>query len=221
MALNDYAALKAALPDWLLGRSATDIEDRVDEFFAMAHQRIVFGSGDPGMECEGLRIRFMETSADLAISSATVALPADFLQGRRLYLNAAPVVTLEFASPEQVYSTYPDRASTGRPRLVAQEGTNLIFGPTPDAAYTGKLLYYARPATPAVDADTNWLMVNAPGLYLAGAAHYAWAWLMEPAQAGAHGAAFAGMMRALQSANDRDRWAGAPAVTRLRNTWTP
>jgi len=221
MALDTYAALKAALPDWLLGRSAVDIVDRVDEFFAMAHQRIVFGSGDPGMECEGLRIRFMETSADLAISSDTVALPSDFLQGRRLYLNASPVILLTQTSPDQIYAEYPDRASTGRPKLVAIEGTNLIFGPTPDAAYTGKMLYFARPATPTADADTNWLMVNAPGVYLAGAAHYAWAFLEEADKALQHGAAFAGMMRALQSSNDRDRWAGAPAQVRLRGAWTP
>ena len=221
MALDTYAALKAALPDWLLGRDATDIEDRVDEFFAMAHQRIVFGSGDPGMECEGLRIRFMETTADLTITSDTVALPSDFLQGRRLYINASPVIILEMSSPEMIYATYPDRASTNRPKLVAVEGTNLIFGPTPDATYTGKLAYYARPDTPTEDADTNWLMTNAPGLYLAGAAYYAWAFLDEPSKAMPHGVAFAGMMRALQSSNDRDRWAGAPAVTRLRNAWTP
>lgn len=222
MALGTYAELKAALPDYLMGRSASDVSDRIDEWFAMAHQRIFYGSGETGFETEALRIRFMEDTEDLTVDAQSIALPADWLQTRRIYLSATPTITPKQTSPSALWEEFPLASVTGRPRAFAIEGSNIVFGPVPDQVYTGKLLYYAKPAVPSADGDTNWLMANAPGVYLRAAEVEAWRFLEEPDKAAEALSAFAGAIRALQMADARDRYTGPPAGMRqVGGNWRP
>lgn len=221
MSLNTLAGLKAALPDYLDGRSADDIAERVDEFVAGAHHRIFFGTRDPNAPSNALRIRFMETSAPITVNAAAVALPADFLGARNIYLEASPVITPDLVSPQQLFKEFPMTSITDRPRVAAIEGTNIRFGPTPDAVYTGRLLYYALPALPTEADDTNWLMTNAPMVYLKAMQIEAWEWIGEPDLAQRAAISFAGMIDGLMMTDEMDKWAGPPTSRRLAGVLTP
>ena len=154
MSITTYGTLKDAMANWL---ARPDLTDRIPEFIELAEDRIA----------HDVRIAAMETSTSLTVDAQTVAKPDGYLEGKRIYLATSPVTKVEFISVDNFWSKYAG-SLTGKPRVFTAEGENLVFGPTPDASYTGQLLYYKRFDALSGDQDTNWLLTNARGLYLYG-----------------------------------------------------
>ncbi len=157
MAISTYGELKTAVANFL---KRDDLTERIPEFISLAEDRIG----------QTLRIRLMEQTSDLTISSATqtVALPTRYVAMRRLYIDGSPVRRLEFRTPVNFWSIYAS-SETNKPRVFTIEGENIVLGPTPDTSYTGKILFYQRLAAFSSDSDTNTLLTEARGLYLYGA----------------------------------------------------
>lgn len=157
MAISTYSDLVSAVRDWL-GRANDSTyltESRVGDMIAFAEADIY----------ARLRVRAMESSADITIDAQTESLPSDFIEARRLYLDTSPLDVLEYVGPVQFWQAFAD-TRTGRSTHFTIEGGSLVFGPYPDATYTGKLLYYARPA--ALSSATNAIFTANPDLFLYG-----------------------------------------------------
>lgn len=154
MAIDNYGELKTAIANWL---QRDDLTDRIVEFVSLTEDLI-------GRE---LRVRAMETTADLTISSQTTSLPTGFVQQRRLYLDN-DASRLEYFPPEDFWIRNA-KSETGVPRLYTIEGDNLVVSPSPDTSQTFKLLHYKTFDPLSSDSDTNWVLSNARGLYLFGA----------------------------------------------------
>jgi hypothetical protein len=177
---------------------------RLPEFIALTEGRIAYG-GDAPIKSEPLRVRAMETSADVTVSAQTAALPTGFLAIRRLYLNTNPIGELEYVTPDLFWRTYISTTSD-QPRRFTIEGENFVFGPTPDSAYTGKCLYYKKFTALASDSDTNWILTNAPGLYLHGALAELYAFARNSQKAAEELSIFAGLINALNNSDKSDRY---------------
>lgn len=206
MSIATYADLKSAVANWL---NRSNLTARIPDFIALAETRMMYGARDGAMVCEPLRIRAMETSADVAVSGQSAALPAGYLQARRFYLNSQPIAELDYVVPDLFWRTYIS-VDTARPRRFTVEGENFLFGPTPDAAYTGKILYYKKLAALAADADTNWVLANAPGVYLHGALAEAHFFARNSEKAQEELSLFCGAVNALNLADKADRTSGSP-----------
>jgi hypothetical protein len=141
MAISTFAELKTAVANWL-GRS--ELTSRIPEFVSLAEDRIA----------SELRIRPMETAVDITINSQTEALSTGYLQARRLYIDGDPVRQLELMTPLQFWNRYVS-SQTGKPKAFCIEGENIVFGPSPDATYTGKFLYYKRQPPSDVERDVR------------------------------------------------------------------
>ncbi len=157
--------------------------------------------------CEPLRIRGMETSADVTISAQTAALPTGWLAPRRFYVNSNPIGELEYVAPDLFWRTYISSTSA-QPRRYTIEGENFVFGPSPDSTYTGKVLYYKKFTALAADGDTNWLLTNAPGVYLHGALAEAHFFVRNSEKALEELNLYCGLVNALNSADKSDRYSG-------------
>jgi len=161
MAITGYSSLQTAVADWL---ARSDLTAYIPDFIAAAEQEIFFGTDDPAFPYDGLRVRQMESTATLSLSTNPVSLPADFLEQRRLYINDTNRTPLSAVSPEQLLTDYPNSA-TGRPQEFAIEGNGVRFGPDPDSAYDARLLYYAKP-DPLATTSTNGVISAYPMVYL-------------------------------------------------------
>ncbi len=64
------------------------------------------------------------------------------------------------------------------------------------------------------DADTNWLMVNVPGLYLYGSLIEAACIIQDDEQLARYGPMYAGALAGLIKSDKRDRFSGAPLQMR-------
>ncbi len=157
MAISTYSDLVSAVRDWL-GRandSAYLTESRVGDMVTFAEADIY----------SRLRVRAMEIRTEITIDGQREALPTDFIEARRLYLDTSPFEMLEYVGPVQFWQAFADDR-TGRPTHFSIEAGTLVFGPHPDQTYTGKLLYYARPA--ALSSATNDIFTANPDLFLYG-----------------------------------------------------
>ena len=157
MAISTYAELQTAVNNWLV---RDDLTTRVTEFIALAENRIQ----------QTIRVRAMETSTTLAmvVSQKPYALPTDYLQFRRVYVDSTVKTRLEYRTPASYWSIYTNLAD-GSPSVFTIEGENLLLGPPPDSTDNLEFLYYKKLAAFSNGSDTNTLLTDAAGLYLYGA----------------------------------------------------
>ena len=105
------------------------------------------------------------------ITAEYTALPADFLDGLTLKLTGTnPITPLQSETLNSLdtlqNTTY---LSSGKPLFFAIVGENFRVLPTPDSTYAYELVYYADLAKLSVSNTTNWLLTQAPDIYLYGA----------------------------------------------------
>jgi hypothetical protein len=142
MAIGTYGQLKTAIANWL---KRSDLTDIIPDFITLAESNIR----------RDVRCRAMEQIATGTLTTATLALPTRFLEARNVALDGYP----------QVYIT---------PQEYAQQ-TDWDAG---NYTVKGELFYFQRSTGDysidywqsfealSADGDTNWLLTNAPEVYL-------------------------------------------------------
>ena len=204
MAINTYSTLQTAVANWL---DRSDLTDRVPEFIALAEATFN----------RVLRLRAMETTvADTTPSgSKEDALPTGYLQMREIHLTTSPVVSLAYITPEIMYRIRAGSTS-GKPNSYTIVGDNILFGPTPDGAYDYSMTYYKSFDALADDTQTNWLVLNAPDLYLYGTLLQAEPFLMNDERVPLWERGVRQVINDLQNQDDKDRHSGSEM--RVMNT---
>ena len=204
MAINTYSTLQTAVANWL---DRSDLTDRVPEFIALAEATFN----------RVLRLRAMETTvADTTPSgSKEDALPTGYLQMREIHLTTTPVVSLAYITPEIMYRIRAGSTS-GKPNSYTIVGDNILFGPTPDGAYDYSMTYYKSFDALADDTQTNWLVLNAPDLYLYGTLLQAEPFLMNDQRVPLWERGVRQVINDLQNQDDKDRHSGSEM--RVMNT---
>lgn len=155
MALDGtYTGLLASIASWI---NRTDLTTTIPDFVSIAESRIA----------RELRLRTQLTTGTLTTSTTTraVALPSDWLEFENVSIAGTPETPCQYVNIEHMDVKYPENGYGGRPFVYTIEGPNMLFGPTPDSAYTVNVMYYAR--FPALATNgANWLLTNHPNIYL-------------------------------------------------------
>ena len=204
MAINTYSTLQTAVANWL---DRNDLTDRIPEFVALAEATFN----------RVLRLRAMETTVADATPSGSKedALPTGYLQMREIHLATTPVVSLAYITPEIMYRIRAGSTS-GKPNSYTIVGDNILFGPTPDGAYDYSMTYYKAFDALSDAAPTNWLITNAPDLYLYGALLQAEPFLMNDERVALWERGVRQVINDLQQQDDKDRHSGSEM--RVMNT---
>jgi len=152
MALTTYAGLKASVASWL---NRTDLTTQIVDFIALAE-------ADIGRD---VNVRAMETLTTGTLTGETLAHPTRFSEARRLTLAGK---NYSFKIPSD-YTDAVARSSTDTIYTIIGSDFYILNGKSGDAY---ALTYSAAFASLSADADTNWLLTNAPDVYLFGALRY-------------------------------------------------
>ena len=159
MAFSSYTSFGTSLASWLLDSNTATVTDVgvsiVSDLITVGESRLF----------RETRSRDMETSFGSTISSGVLALPTSYLALKSAYVATAPNVSLERRSAEWIRLNYPQDTISGVPKFIARYGTNFIFGPYPDSAYTVNGIYYIQP-TAISGSALNTLFTTNPDLYL-------------------------------------------------------
>lgn len=209
MALDTYANLQLAIANWLGATGDTEVSGNAADFVALAEQRINFGVEEGPFPSPALRVRAMITGAGLTytLTGEYTDLPTGFLAPVRLVYPSSPPAIIQIVSPEQLVELFG--ANSGTSYFGAVVGTKLQIKPVPAAVATELLYYKAFDALAAAAAGTNWLLANAPAVYL-------YAALLEATQIGLDDAAastrwhglYLGAISGLVKSEGKARWAG-------------
>lgn len=171
MALDTFGGLKTAIADWAWGEVTTTLIG--SDFFPRMQSKMYFGDGagtDGLVQIKPLRIRAM-------IDSATITPSAS---GQVTISTGVDTAWLEFISltPTNVYGKSLDyldywefkkRADlqvAGAPEFYSIEGDTLYTGPY--SSSTIAAIYYQKFTALSADGDVDWVLTNAPQVYMDG-----------------------------------------------------
>lgn len=214
MTIANYGDLQTAVANYL---ARNDLSSNIPDFITLAETRIFYGSDDPTYPSPALRIRAMEQTTNSSIyqtaaGAALVALPAGFLQARTVSIDGLPFSDLDFVTQKQLGALWASGVQ-GRPRVYTFQGDSLRLGPTPDAAYGVTMTYYQR-FDPLAATPTNWLLSNAPGVYLYATLLEAEPFLMHDERLPVWSAMLSSLTRSLMRADQSDRFSGSSPAMR-------
>jgi len=166
-----YATLKADIANYL---ARTDLTADIPLFIQLCESRIR----------DLVRVRDMEAADDaFTVDAQVMALPDGFLSMRRIIMDSTTSRSLDYLTPERFWDSTLSHES-GNPVAFTIEGSNIVFGPSPSASLTAKVLYLKAYDALTEETDTNWLMTNAYDIYLYGALAEAKGFIEDDAQAG-------------------------------------
>jgi len=151
MALENYDDLKASIADWL---DRDDLTTVIPDFILMAENRF-----DREVRIRDMIRRSTTTTSD----SKLLALPADYLEMKRLMLNYDPVRVVRQTSADQLAMRFAN-GSSGKPNYFAVHEC-IEFDRVPTLV-DAEIIYYARLTNLSDVNPTNVLLNNNPDLYL-------------------------------------------------------
>ena len=154
MSLANYTDLQASIASWLNHPAATA---SIPDFIALAEARIA----------RDLRLRSQVAAVTLTTTAGVqgVDLPVGWLEFENLTVTGSPDAQLNYVNIQHLDTKFPSNGYTGKPVVYSVEGSQVLFGPVPDSAYSISVLYYKR-YDPLSVTPTNWLLTNHPGIYL-------------------------------------------------------
>lgn len=206
MALTTYTELKASLADWL---NRSDLTTVIPDFIRLAEAQ---------MERQ-LRTRQMivRATASFAAAAEYGTVPDDFLEVKSIKLDTNPVTSLTFQTIDSLdqlsNTTY---LSSGKPLYFTVVGNQFRLLPIPDGAYTADLVYYAKLTKLSTSVATNWLLTQAPDVYLYGSLLQAAPYLQDDARISVWSSLYLAGLDQLQVADDRGSTSGGALMARAR-----
>jgi hypothetical protein len=158
MSISNYANLKMAVATWL---NRADLDSYIPDFIRLGEQRIFYG-GSEAMPSLPLRVPAMQARATGQIANNEIAFPERFLEPIRIAGSSGGFNwSLHYASPD---SFAEQSSSAGLPTIYTLLNNSIQTAGSGAANYT--MDYYQALASLTADSDTNWVLQNAPGVYL-------------------------------------------------------
>jgi len=204
MAISNYTELKTAVANWL---DRDDLTDRIPEFIALAEARFN----------RVLRLRSMETkqTASTVSGQRNYALPTNYIQMRNFQINTNPLTTLSYVTPE-IYDRLWGGSQVGTPKFYTILSDEVSLGPSPASVMTLEMLFYKKFDNLSVSTATNWLIINAPDVYLYGSMLEAEPFIMNDERVPLWAQALQRSVSDLQEQDNKDRHSGS--ALRVMNT---
>jgi hypothetical protein len=96
----------------------------------------------------------------------------------------------------------------GIPRYYAHVGDSFEFYPTPDTSYTGGIVYTAKVPALSISNTSNWLLTEAPDVYLYGSLIQSAPYLVEDARIAVWAGLYRDAVDRLNNASNASKWSG-------------
>ena len=195
--MTTFAVLKSDVADWLL---RDDLTNAIPGFIRLCEANIR----------RDVKVRAMETSTTITITSGTADLPDGFIEARRLILDNSTCWALDYLTPDVLYSTYV-YIKSGVARYYTIEGDSLVF--RPQNSESGLLLYTKAFDALSAESDTNWLLTNAYDVYLYGTLLHSAPYLKDDSRIQLWGALYEKAVASVNKQSNLSRFAGSALRT--------
>jgi hypothetical protein len=195
--ISSYASLRVEIAAWL---DRDDLAERIPGFIRLSEARLN----------RVLRVPDMEVETVLTANAEETPLPLDFLAMRELDLSGPPNRPLRCMSPDALVQNFDGTA--GVTQAYAVTGRTLRLAPPPSAPVGLRMVYFAQLPSLSDERPSNWLLAQAPDVYLFAALLQATAFIGDTGRIGQWKAAYDEALAELISAGTRSRWGASPLV---------
>lgn len=217
MALTTYGGIKSAVADWsFMGANITAALVGTD-FFPQVQAMMYRGDG---LDIPPLRIRAMVDSATLTPSTGgIITISSDVGAGWLEFIELTPTQTgaasINYVEPWAFRKEAGLIQSTTGPQYIYTiEGDKLYVAPAAVGTIAAK--WYEKFTAVSADGDTDWIITNAPQVYLNGCLMLACAYADDQRE-GQFRQKFAANIRALNLNDQKERSSGSVKVARPRS----
>jgi hypothetical protein len=209
MALTNYSELKSTIADFL---NRDDLASVIPTFIAMAEAQIN----------RDLRHWKMEQRATGDLTNEYSLLPNDWLETIQVHVTGNGTYPVELASRDSIADRRSaNNDSSGRPRYYSHADSSIELFPTPDVSYTIELLYYQKVPSLSDSETTNWLLTEAPDLYLYAALIHSSPYLQEDARASTWAQLYGAAVQKLNQVSEESRMSGSGLRLKMRGLGGP
>jgi hypothetical protein len=116
------------------------------------------------------RFKRLTDVTSFSISADGAYLPVDFYKLESWYHDGGTYYgPIGVVNPDQIGALKGVYGDSGVPQFVAIVGRQVRFAPEPDATYSTRLTYWRKITNLSATNTTNWLLEEAPDIYLYGA----------------------------------------------------
>ena len=205
MSLLTYADLQEAVVNWL---NKPDVAQSVPTLISLAEADIN----------RRLRHIKMQKRSVASIDTQYYGVPSDWLETVRFSTTGRGSTQIDLISHADLLDR-SSRASgaAGKPIYYAMTGTEFELYPEPDGAYDSELVYYGRIPALADDNTSNWLLTEAPDVYLYGALVHSAPFLGEDARLSVWGSMYTAAIDGLSTASKGSLWGGTGLKMKIRS----
>ena len=205
MALSNYTELKASIADFL---NRDDLTSVIPDFITLAESQMNRDIRHFKMEAR--------SSGQQDANDEYMQTPPDWLETIRLHLTGAGTTVVNLVSRD----TMADKRSAqsdanGTPRMYTHADGQFQLYPTPGSTTDFELLYYQKIPSLSSNAD-NWLLLEAPDVYLYGALLHSAPYLAEDQRVGVWAQMYSAAVQRLNQVSEDAMFSGSGLTLKVR-----
>ncbi len=204
MALNSYANLKTAIADFL---NRDDLTAVIPDFITLAEAQIY----------RDIRHYEMENRATAQLDSQYLARPTDWLETIRIHLTTSGTRNLQLLSGASMADKRQGvENATGEPKFYRHAERAFEVFPTPDGTYNVEILYYQKIPALSDTNTSNWLLSEAPDVYLYGSLLHSSPYLAEDGRVAVWAQLYSAAVSKVNGAGDAASMSGSGLTMKVR-----
>ena len=205
MALNTYTALKASVADFL---NRDDLTAVIPDFIALAEAQINRDIRHWKMEAR--------SSGQQSSGDEYMQIPADWVETIRLHLTGTGTTVVNLVSRDSMADKRSAQEdTTGTPIMYTHADGQFQLYPTPSTDTDFELLYYQKVPSLSSNSD-NWLLLEAPDVYLYGALLHSAPYLAEDQRVAVWAQMYSASVQRLNEVSEDARFSGSGLKLKVR-----
>ena len=205
MAITTYSELKSAVADFL---NRDDLTSVIPTFISMAEAALN----------RDVRHWRMEQRSTAEIDDQFLTLPTDWLETKRITVSDTVPYALNLVSRDSMQDfRYKGDDVAGKPLYFAHIAGEIELYPTPDATYDIDMLYLKKIEALSDSNTTNWLLTEAPDVYLYAVLIETAIYLRDDERIAAYAALYKSKLDALNASSAKSTVSGTGLKLNIRS----
>lgn len=206
MAITTYTELKSAIADFL---DRTDLTSTIPTFIALAEAQINRDVRHWKME--------KRATGEQSAGDEYMQIPADWLETIRMHLATTGTRPLDLISRKAMEDKRAGNENmSGTPRYYTFADSQFQLYPTPSETIDVELLYFAKTEALSDSNASNWLLLEAPDVYLYGALIHSAPYLAEDERVAVWAQMYGASVAQLNKSSEDARMSGSGLTMKIR-----
>jgi len=204
--ITNYSNLQTTIADFL---DRDDLTSVIPTFIQLAEAQMNRDLRHWRME--------VRASGQQSAGDAYMQIPADWLETIRFHITDGGTKPLDLISRKALEDKRAGNENmSGTPRYYTHADSQFELYPTPNEQTNTELLYFAKIPSLSASNTTNWLLEDAPDVYLYGALLHSAPYLSEDERVGVWAQLYGASVQRLNIMSDDARMSGSGLTLKIR-----